>query len=481
MPLHLAIENEGALPDGGPISCTVTSKRGIDIGRDQYLDWVLPDPTRFISGKHCEVRYRDGKYWLSDVSTNGTFVNRSESRIDGPYPLQNGDRIEIGRYIIAVRVEPEAGSDRPTDAFSTSAPGRAAPDNAAMWNINEETAPAINPRELRSPSVSMGVNSFDVLDWAADIPASTPAYQASTPPSTSAAQLDQADWILQQPRQPDVPRSGLPAARTEQLEPLPPLPEMDTGVPEAETQPSPVLRAVAVPVSEHFPLPPAASAPAPNPLPPVTQPPAVTQENIPAARLESHVPSRFVQRFAKGIGLPEEAIAIRDEGELGELLGTIMQSVANNLSQLHAARAQSKGMMRSSNQTMIQATDNNPLRFSPTAKDALRIMFGPRTESYLEANRAIESSFSDLKKHQMMTFSAMQSAVTKLLEDLDPKKIDTSVDTDKGVSGLIGSRKTKLWERYVTVWQAKTGRNDLGMLGVFMLLFADAYDRSGRD
>lgn len=472
MPLHLAIENEGALPDGGPISCTVTSKRGIDIGRDQYLDWVLPDSTRFISGKHCEIRYRDGKYWLSDVSTNGTFVNRSESRIDGPYPLQNGDRIEIGRYIIAVTVEPEAGSDRPVEAMSSTAPDRNAAANAALWNISEETAPAINPRELRSPSVSMGVNSFDVLDWAADIPAAAPvpAYHA---PLAPAAMPEQADWMLQQPRQAEVPRPARPVIPSEQAESLPPLPQLVGSPPEAETQPAPAWETKPAPSDVPLPPPVAATASA--------QPQVDALQAIPSARPETYHPSRFVQRFAKGLGLPEEAIAIRDEGELGELLGTIMLSVASNLSQLHAARAQSKGMMRSANQTMIQAVDNNPLRFSPTAKDALRIMFGPRTESYLEASRAIEGSFGDLKQHQMMTFSAMQSAVSKLLEDLDPKKIDASLETEKGVSGLIGSRKAKLWERYVTVWQAKTGRNDLGMLGVFMLLFADAYDRTGRD
>jgi type VI secretion system protein ImpI len=330
---------------------------------------------------------------------------------------------------------------------------------------------------LRSPSVSMGVNSFDVLDWAADIPASTPAYQAPSLPPAPATQPDQVDWMLQQPRQAEVPKPGRPAAPAEQAGLLPPLPEIEAVAPEADQQSSAAWQ----PVPEAEPLPPAAPAPAPAPLPPIAPPSLAAQESIPAARPESYNPSRFIQRFAKGLGLPEEAIAIRDEGELGELLGSIMSSVANNLSQLHAARAQSKGMMRSSNQTMIQATENNPLRFSPTAKDALRIMFGPKTESYLEASRAIESSFSDLKKHQMMTFSAMQSAVTKLLEDIEPKKIDASVEADKGVSGLIGSRKAKLWERYVTVWQAKTGRNDLGMLGVFMLLFADAYDRSGRD
>ncbi|PZN98509.1 MAG: type VI secretion system-associated FHA domain protein TagH, partial [Hyphomicrobiales bacterium] len=102
MPLTLTIENETALPDGGPLSVTLSGGRGLDIGRDQHLDWALPDPTRAISGRHCEIRFRDGGYWLRDVSTNGTYVNGNSNRVQSPYQLQHGDRLEIGHYIIAV-------------------------------------------------------------------------------------------------------------------------------------------------------------------------------------------------------------------------------------------------------------------------------------------------------------------------------------------------------------------------------------------
>ena len=104
MTLRLSIENVDRLPDGGPIRIEVKG-RGLDLGRDSHLDWTLPDPGRSISGKHCEIRYRDGGYWLHDVSTNGTFVNGAEYRIDAPHLLRNGDRLNIGPYIIAVAVE----------------------------------------------------------------------------------------------------------------------------------------------------------------------------------------------------------------------------------------------------------------------------------------------------------------------------------------------------------------------------------------
>ena len=48
MALRLSIENKTSLPDGGPLSVSVSGKRGLDIGRDQYLDWSLPDPSRTV-------------------------------------------------------------------------------------------------------------------------------------------------------------------------------------------------------------------------------------------------------------------------------------------------------------------------------------------------------------------------------------------------------------------------------------------------
>src|SRR5262249_18127335 len=102
MPLTLQLVNETTLPDGGPVSFQLSGKCAIDIGRAADLDWTLPDPTRFISNKHCEIRYKDGGYWLHDVSTNGTFLNGADHRMQAPHRLRNGDRFTVGHYRVAV-------------------------------------------------------------------------------------------------------------------------------------------------------------------------------------------------------------------------------------------------------------------------------------------------------------------------------------------------------------------------------------------
>ena len=66
--------------------------RGFEVGRDSAMDWVLPDPNRHISSRHFEVQFRDGQFWLNDISTNGTFVYGQPMRVSSPrrFPNWNG-------------------------------------------------------------------------------------------------------------------------------------------------------------------------------------------------------------------------------------------------------------------------------------------------------------------------------------------------------------------------------------------------------
>jgi type VI secretion system protein ImpI len=185
-----------------------------------------------------------------------------------------------------------------------------------------------------------------------------------------------------------------------------------------------------------------------------------------------------VRQLARAAGLPEDALSQKDPDELAQQIGTVMRLVAENLLQLLNARRQAKVMARSSSHTTIQAIDNNPLKFSPSAADALRMMFGQATSGYLDAQRAIGQGFEDLKAHQLKTYSAMQYAVTKLMADLNPEAIAQDTDDGRGIAGLLVSRKAKLWEAYEARWQARVGRGG-GPIEAFMSYFAEAYDREG--
>ena len=108
-------------------------------------------------------------------------------------------------------------------------------------------------------------------------------------------------------------------------------------------------------------------------------------------------------------------------------------------------------------------------------------MFGARTSGFLDAQHSFQESFRDLNAHQIKTFSAMQHAVRMLAEDLDPEAISETVEADRGIGGLVGSRKAKLWDAYVARWQAKTAAHDNALVDAFMIYFAECYERGGRD
>ena len=145
MRLVLKIENETSLPDGGPLSVSIQGMRGIDIGRDRHLDWALPDPSRAISGKHCEIRYQDGGYVLHDVSTNGTFLDGKEGRLKGPHRLRNGDRLIIGHYMVGVTIIDGTPDDNGVSAAREVQPTA----YSDLWNDSGDAAPPSTGRTCR--------------------------------------------------------------------------------------------------------------------------------------------------------------------------------------------------------------------------------------------------------------------------------------------------------------------------------------------
>jgi type VI secretion system protein ImpI len=93
----------------------------LSIGRGADSDWVLPDPERQLSKHHCVVEQRDGAWFLTDTSANGVFVADSPDPLggSGSVRLQDGLRLRLGDYVLAVSLLPDDGSSAP--AFTPAA------------------------------------------------------------------------------------------------------------------------------------------------------------------------------------------------------------------------------------------------------------------------------------------------------------------------------------------------------------------------
>ena len=123
---------------------------GGSIGRSNDNDWVLPDPMRYVSAHHARVHFRDGQFYLEDLSTNGVFVNNRPEALaklgSGGYRLKNGDVLRVGDYQIVIALETESASDIPqldsaavpTSIHALHPIGRAAQtDIGAMLDLEE--------------------------------------------------------------------------------------------------------------------------------------------------------------------------------------------------------------------------------------------------------------------------------------------------------------------------------------------------------
>ena len=191
--LTLQVRNIAQLANGGPLS-VVLDRRSATIGRASSTDWSLPDPELHISGRHCDILFRNGGYELVDNSTNGTFVNADAKRLSGPHPLRDGDLIRIGKYEVVARLGPPPGAPGrdPTipPVAASPAPAAALPagdddiwnkfasSNSIDWKRGGFGAPAAAPTPVPAP-VPPPVAATPAAPWEA--PAAAPRPVAPAP------------------------------------------------------------------------------------------------------------------------------------------------------------------------------------------------------------------------------------------------------------------------------------------------------------
>jgi type VI secretion system FHA domain protein len=98
-------------------SSATFSVEGGTIGRSADNDWVLPDPRRYISAHHARVQFREGHFYLQDVSTNGVYVNDEmeplAKRGSSGHRVTNGDIIRMGEYQIVAALEAPQAQAQP--------------------------------------------------------------------------------------------------------------------------------------------------------------------------------------------------------------------------------------------------------------------------------------------------------------------------------------------------------------------------------
>jgi predicted component of type VI protein secretion system len=185
---------------------------------------------------------------------------------------------------------------------------------------------------------------------------------------------------------------------------------------------------------------------------------------------------RALALLLEGAGIKAEAIAGRTPAEV--LLGTgkLLRVMVSGLMELLRERSHMKDTFRLP-QTMMQAAQNNPLKFSPSVDEALRYLINDRDDgAYLSAEDAARAGFQDVRQHEQALVKAMLQSVQDYVERFDPEELKSRFDKGLKRGGLLsGGNKLKYWELYEESYPALTQREDGGPPQLFTEEFARAY------
>lgn len=440
MPVTLVFQSTGVVPG----SAEPVEMRGpsLTIGRGAENDLVLPDPDRMISKRHCVIEDQGTSIVVIDLSTNGTYLNYSKTPVgQTPELLKDGDIISLGGYELSVQIadQPGAAASPPVSEVPTA------------------TEPDMGLDDLLDQG-----GSGDLLD---DILGT---------PTTSKAQNE---LIPEDPLDLDTPLTGSSAFIPEPL---------DIEAPPVQSNHSPS-------VNDHF-TPPASNAalipddwdeefggddpfattattpqshPAPTPQP--VEPDTATIP--PQARTE---PSGAARAFLRAAGVEHLNLSDEELEAAMEQMGRVMQTMISGVREVLMTRAAIKSEFRM-NQTMIGSKNNNPLKFSISAEQALEAMAKPSAKGYLDPVTAAQEALNDVKAHEVAMVSGMEAALKGVLAKLDPKELSAQIETSGGLGTLLKGKKARYWEVYEKMYSQISDQAEDDFHDLFSREFAKAY------
>lgn len=531
MTLHLRITKA---PDGAPVSQSqyTFDEHGGSLGRGPDNHWVLPDPERILSSRHCEFLFESGRYQLLDLSTNGTFVNDSPEPLGKgtAAPVHNGDVIEVGDYRFSIEMTESAPASAPLlDSAESLSPFADAGPTA-----NGPTPPPVSDDPFGSDpfsgggslSLDSGDNVVDPLkaldgvshtldvgapsaspwetgaDFGLDLPASDganpftdpepwqgsaladsgPAGDAIAWPESRPENLIPDDWLDESPGRPPSPGGQAPA------EPVPSAPSVQDPMAQEPAWPDPAP--TPDPLSDtgrEAPLPPEpggfafAEPEAPRSAPTQPAPESVARprpghRTRPAGAERPAAPAQPAQEDAlfSAMGLDVARLSAEEREALYPLMGKLVREVIDGLMQVLRSRASIKNEFRM-NVTTIQPVENNPLKFSADVDEALDNIFVRQSQAYKEPLTAVREGFQEIAEHQLAMIAGMRSAFEHMLEDFDPEKLQPRFEKQQKPHPIAPLQKGRYWRQYQDYYRGLSDNIERSFQQVFGDEFVQAY------
>ncbi|WP_431825244.1 type VI secretion system-associated FHA domain protein TagH [Burkholderia sp. F1] len=452
------IEHAGEPVGSERFDAVVFRPPGGTIGRDGDNHLVLRDDTRQISRLQALLQVGDDACLLKNLSSVSTIeVNRVPIAYAQERPLNDGDIVRIGPYVLRAEREDAAGRNDAASArtvdMTDGARDPAAPHDDAkvtgnrLWGrLHDRFARGKTPDEA-APRAPAG-------------PDGKPAERAAATPSSA-------------------PPRDLRQLSTDPLD-LFAQPSADAGS-SADAGPDDVQRASEgsqawFTQADHAPewtqhvrvQPAAASAEAPD---------ADTDAPPSAARApEPATPDALLRAFFEGAGI-DAADPHRWSAEQLYIAGQLLALFANGTVELLSSRSILKREVKA-HMTMLLDRENNPLKLLPDGGAVLRQMFGLPLPGFMSPQSAVSDAFQDLHAHQIGMVAGMRAALTDLLTRFSPQRLRERDDTpppwyEKHLPVLY---KARMWDRYAATHRDTVFAIEDDFASVFGKAFLAAYD-----
>jgi type VI secretion system protein ImpI/type VI secretion system protein len=426
-------------PDGIGLATRRVARGAFSIGRVATNDWMLPDPERHLSKRHCVITFRDGFWEVTDLSTNGTFLNRDPAPIGNQAvrDLRDGDRLKLGGYEIAIAIADDPPAIRRSDASS----------DPLSPSLPPPSSPMLDPLSLSLLAPPSPPSGLDAPRHGVEAPGQGAMID---PPSVHGANSSSSAsdaGFFDQPVQSDH----------------------TPGIEDAFSPPRPVVL-----LGEDWDL---GNSHASGPEQARNLPPDLSQTPSPVVAAEPEPPD-LMAAFLRGAGMAGARPA--DPTAAMEALGAAFRALVGGLRETLITRAAVKSEFRIP-QTLIRAHGNNPLKFSASDDDALLALLGAGRRTDIGPAEAVSEAFRDIGLHELATMAAMQAAARDLLQALAPSKLREQADQGGGLNLLLSQRKVRAWDAFELAHGRLTQALSDSFDSAFGRSFARAYEQASRE
>ena len=429
MSLRLSVVSEHGIRLGTQ-SSRVFGVHGGSIGRGSDNEWILPDPERYLSGKHARIDFRKGNYVLVDTSSNGTYVNGAQVPLGKyhDYVLKDGDYVRLGEYEMLVTID--KGNDFPPDESAIVAYDGQAPSSAVKKSTANDLGEDLDLSVLLDDSlIESGVRPRDAYGQAI----------APTPdPKDGDVEDSATPWhMMTRPLKVEGKVASIAAGAAAA--------DAASGVAGQANPASPAAAANAYAASAR------------------PQTPVLHEGDLEAG----------LAAFCRGAGVDPRAIPADARGAALHLAGQLLRESVVGLMDLNQNRAEFRNRFRID--TPADDGPDSPLNFSRGVDEALvRLLTTLSTRA--GSVEAIRQHFREHKAHNAASIAAMRAAFDEFLGRVDPKELEERFEraTKRGVFG--SANKGKYWDLYAEMFAGIAQRPADGFPHLYVETFARAFE-----